>query len=103
MSLNQAQTDDLDAFRATDRDFHDQISLIAGNSMLSNNVARARDLCQALRQRDVIRDQVSIDCGRAHVAIASAIATRDEATASRQMSSHVEYVRDVVLCAFEKS
>jgi DNA-binding FadR family transcriptional regulator len=73
----------------------------SANPLLREYSANARDLCQALRQRDALDDRASIECGHAHVRIADAIAARRAALASEAMLNHVNYVRDRALGAFQ--
>jgi DNA-binding GntR family transcriptional regulator len=92
-----AEDDDLDGFRRQDRRFHELVVAASGNNLAREHVMNARDLCQALRQRDVMTDHVSRVCGQAHLAIADAIAAGDSVGARRHMSEHIHYVKDRVL------
>lgn len=100
-SLARAKDHDLAGFRASDVAFHDAVLAAAGNELLSTHAAQVRDLCQALRQRDVIGDSASMECGQAHQAITTAIADGASDLASSLMRGHVEYVRDKVLAAVD--
>jgi DNA-binding GntR family transcriptional regulator len=98
-SNERAESEDMDGFRKFDRQFHVQVALASQNKMAAHQVMNSRDLCQALRQRDVITDQVSKVCGQAHLEIAASIASRNGDRAGRLMSEHVDYVRDRVLAS----
>jgi len=93
-SLQCAVADDTDGFRRTDRSFHELVAAASGNGLAQQQVMNARDLCQALRQRDVMTDHASRVCGEAHVAIAQAIAGHDPVAARSLMSEHIHYVMD---------
>jgi len=100
-SLTKAEQSDPAGFREADRAFHDLVAEASANPLLREYSANARDLCQALRQRDALDDRASIDCGHAHVRIADAIAARRASLASEAMLNHVNYVRDRALGAFQ--
>ena len=91
-SDTHAKSDNMPGFRQNDRLFHQHVALSCKNDMAAQQVMNYRDLCQALRQRDVITDQVSRVCGQAHLAIADAICSRDRESARRLMSEHIYYV-----------
>lgn len=95
-SASCARNHDMDGFREHDRLFHQYVSVASKNQMAAQQVMNSRDLCQALRQRDVITDQVSQACGRAHLSIAEAIAGKDSDSARALMGDHIHYVRERV-------
>lgn len=92
LSMEAATQNDLAGFRKHDGEFHRRVSVASQNASLVQKVRDATDLCQALRQRDVISDHVSRICGQAHLAIAEAIAGRDGDSARLLMMDHVQYV-----------
>lgn len=95
-SAECAESQNTDGFREHDRMFHQHVALGSKNRMAVEQVMNYRDLCQALRQRAVMTDQVSQACGRAHLAIADAIVARDSESARSLMGDHVYYVMDRV-------
>jgi len=96
-SNERAQFDDVAGFRDNDREFHRLVANASRNEMAARQVMNYRDLCQALRQREVMTDQVSKVCGEAHLAIAGAMTARDADGAKKMMSDHVLYVMARVL------
>lgn len=96
-SDERARAEDMSGFRKSDREFHALVANASRNSMIAQHVINSRDLCQALRQRDVMTDEVSRACGEAHIAIATAIGDGDADLARREMADHVLYVGARVL------
>jgi len=96
-SFDRARSDDVIGFRENDREFHRLVALASHNTMAAQQVMNYRDLCQALRQREVMTDQVSRVCGQAHLDIASAMSDHDTANARDLMANHVHYVMNRVL------
>lgn len=96
-----AQSGDTSGFRAEDRRFHELVASASANALASEQVMNARDLCQALRQRDVMTDQVSRACGEAHIEIADAIRGGAVQPARTLMAEHIYYVMDRVLGSLE--
>jgi len=99
----RAQCEDVAGFRDNDREFHRLVALGAHNSIAAEQVMNFRDLCQALRQREVMTDQVSKVCGQAHLDIADAVSARDPQRARALMSEHVLYVMGRVLGSMQSS
>ena len=98
----RAEADDVSGFRANDREFHRLVALAARNDLAADQVMNYRDLCQALRQRDVMTDQVSRVCGQAHLDIATAVSARDVQRSRDLMAEHILYVMARVLNSMQQ-
>ncbi|MGH9323118.1 MAG: GntR family transcriptional regulator [Vicinamibacteria bacterium] len=96
-SLEAASAGDETGFGEGDSHFHQQISEVARNESLARCLANARDLASVLRQIDSPAPGFSIECGRAHVAIAEAIEAGDVTKAESTMRSHIRSVLEHVL------
>jgi DNA-binding GntR family transcriptional regulator len=101
-SLVAAQQNDSDGFRQRDEEFHHEVALAAGNTILQVRITEALTLCQTLRQRDVLTAWDSELCGQAHVTVARVIGLGDSAAAASSMRLHIAYVMDAVLTAFSE-
>lgn len=99
----RADAGDIPGFRYDDQEFHMLVSYASRNTIAAGQVMNIRDLCQTLRQRDVMTDQVSRTCGTAHLAIAANLAARECEAARRTMFDHITYVMTKVLDAMNKS
>jgi hypothetical protein len=91
-SLDSAKNGDIEGFRAADRAFHDVIAEAAGNPRVTKAIADAVSLIQALRVRDLPKEQTIIECASAHMRIADAIDRGDDEAAREEMRAHVHYV-----------
>ncbi len=95
--LDAALAGDDASFRTGDAEFHRCVSDVAANERLASYLANARDLTSAMRLIDSPAPGFSVECGRAHVAIAEAIAAGDAARAEAAMRAHIREVREHVL------
>jgi DNA-binding GntR family transcriptional regulator len=100
-SARAANEDDLDEYIRWDGMFHARITAVAGNPRLTELIESAFALILALRSRDAQEHDVSVECGRAHVAIAEAIDAGDAAGAEERMREHIRHVRDFVVSVFD--
>jgi DNA-binding GntR family transcriptional regulator len=91
-SLEAAGERDLDAFRVWDGEFHRAIARVADNPRLARMIEDVTTLILTLRERDLPTDGASLECGRAHVAIARAVAAGDCAGAEEAMRRHLRHV-----------
>ena len=101
-SLRAASAGDLEQFEGFDDEFHRAIATSTRNQRLELSIERSLTLVSALRQRDVPGTAASIECGQAHIRVASAIRDRDAAGAARAMSDHVRFVADLVLASYDE-
>ena len=99
----RAQADDIGGFRANDRMFHWLVASASKNDLAARQVMNYRDLCQALRQRDVMTDQVSRVCGQAHLDIAAAMRSHEAERSRDLMAEHILYVMARVLNSMQSS
>lgn len=100
-SLAGAREGDLARFGASDVAFHHAITAVTANRRLAELLDNAFALIVALRSRDLPDQETSIECGEAHVAIASAIATHDAAAAETSMRDHITHVRGFVIAQID--
>lgn len=100
-SLEGADANDLNEFSRWDSVFHARITAVAANQRVTELLDGAFSLIVALRTRDTPDQDVSIECGHAHVAIATAIEADDAEGAERHMRQHIHHVKGFVIEALE--
>jgi DNA-binding GntR family transcriptional regulator len=100
-SSTAANTDDLAGYVEWDGVFHARVTAVADNPRLTELIESSFALILALRTRDAQEHAISVECGRAHVAIADAIAAGDAPRAEQAMRDHVQHVRDFVIGVFD--
>jgi GntR family transcriptional regulator, rspAB operon transcriptional repressor len=102
-SLDAAQRNDLATFKTLDREFHTEIASASQNRRLQLAIRDVLDLSSALRNRDAPNADASPHCAQQHVAVASAMAARNELDAEDQLRKHLDSVRDLVLSSFSQA
>jgi GntR family transcriptional regulator, rspAB operon transcriptional repressor len=96
-SLEHASAGDQAGFREWDFAFHRLIAEAAANPQLAALIEDVYTLLGTLRQRDFPDAGWSVDCGRAHIRIADAIARRDVTGAEAAAREHIRQVESYVL------
>jgi GntR family transcriptional regulator, rspAB operon transcriptional repressor len=99
--LAHALDGDLAGFRHWDGVFHQELAEACGNPQLLELVEDALARIVTLRRRDVPQAEASVDCARAHVEIAKAVAARDADAAFVAMRAHVRQVEGYVLASLD--
>jgi DNA-binding GntR family transcriptional regulator len=100
--LKRAEAGDFEGFRAWDTRFHEAVVRASDNPRLANMIADVFTLVTALRRRDVPHAEGSIECARAHVRIAEAIAAGDADRAHAEMRAHVRQVEAYVVASLSE-
>ena len=96
-SLDGASRGDQASFREWDFAFHRAIAEAADNPRLTELIEDVFTLIGTLRQRDFPVGGWSVECGKAHVRIADAIARRDAPAAEAAAREHIRQVESYVL------
>ncbi|TYK53087.1 GntR family transcriptional regulator [Actinomadura decatromicini] len=94
-SLTAAQDGDIDGYFGLDREFHAAIAEASGNLRIAGLIHDAATLMRALRHVDVPPQAGVLAAAYQHVAIAEALARRDEASAARHMHDHLAAVEEL--------
>lgn len=92
-----AESEDAAGFRQHDHAFHRLLAVSCGNVAVRGAVEDALMLTSVLRQRDAITGGDSISCAHEHVAVATAVAAGDSASACNANRDHVLHVMSLVL------
>jgi DNA-binding GntR family transcriptional regulator len=96
-SFEHAADGDQVGFREWDFVFHRAIAQAAANPHLAELIEDVFTLIGTLRQRDFPDTGFSVDCGKAHIRIAEAIARRDVLEAETATREHIRQVEGYVL------
>jgi DNA-binding GntR family transcriptional regulator len=96
-SLKGAAKGDQAEFREWDFVFHRAIAEASDNPRLTELIEDVFTLIGTLRQRDFPEAGWSVECGKAHVRIADAIARRDTTSAEAEARAHIRQVEGYVL------
>jgi GntR family transcriptional repressor for pyruvate dehydrogenase complex len=103
LAAGTAADGDIDAIHVADTEFHREIAAAAGNRMAQALTGWVFEVLQP-RLMDVLRDAVVpgavLD---QHAALLRAIEKGDRARAERAMREHLQYLRDVLAMARERS
>ncbi|TMR06939.1 GntR family transcriptional regulator [Actinomadura soli] len=94
-SLTAAQAGDLDGYFGLDREFHAAIAEASGNQRIAGLIHDAATLMRALRHVEALAQAGIVASAYQHVAIAEALARRDEASAARHMRDHLAAVEEL--------
>ena len=97
LSYEHAAGGDQAGFREWDFVFHRAIADAAANPHLAGLIEDVFTLIGTLRQRDFPDTGFSVDCGKAHIRIAEAIAHREVAEAEQATREHIRQVEGYVL------
>ena len=101
--VSSAESGDTDAWRTTDRRYHDMIMSAAGNRFVAQYLEQTRRRVQRFWLSKPNFDGRLRICSQDHVALAKAMAEQDSDVLAKTVSAHIERLRDSVLARLESA
>ena len=95
--VDSVEAGDSDAWKAADRRYHRIIMDAAGNRFAAESVQQVRRRVQRFWLQEPLFDGRLRTCAQDHVALAGALAQRDEAQLTATVRAHVDTMRQGVL------